>query len=197
MSTESKSLTTFSEADAQRILARAAELEVTLGNRFTTEELRLIASKAGIDEHALEHAINETNAVAEPATSAKLPSPPVMKSSRFALLAATGALLGTLAVFADRILGGSPVSVFLPSGLFALYLALRHPVRDGFTGLVRELGVAFGSFTVAIAAMEGIQNASPAVTWSMLAGALACGVLSLRGARTNGQLADPVPPEAR
>jgi hypothetical protein len=91
---------TFSEPEAQRILARAAELEATSGNRFTAEDLRQIAVNAGIDEHALEHAISE---------SAAVESRPVlrdastgMKPSNIAMLAGAGAVLGALAIGADN-----------------------------------------------------------------------------------------------
>jgi hypothetical protein len=197
MSNDPAPLASFSEPEAQRILARAAELEATIGNRFTTEDLQQIASKAGIDAQALDRAIRETNAVVAQPVRNELPA--LMKPGRIAVLAGTGAILGTLAIAADKIAfpGGSAIPVFLPSGLFAFYLALRHPVREGFSGLVRELGIAFGAFTAAIVAMEGMQDASPAVTWSLLAGTLACGILSLRGARPNMPAPDPMPSDSR
>ena len=174
---------TFSETEAQRILARAAELEASIGDRFTSDDLRQIALKAGIDAHALERAINESDAVEVQPARNELP--PLMQPGRIMVLAAAGALLGALAVYADKVPlpGSSAIPVFLPSGLFAMYLALRHPLRDGFTGLIRELGLAFGAFTAAIMAMEGFKGASAGVTWSLLAGAAACGILALRGAR--------------
>jgi hypothetical protein len=197
MSNHPTPLASFSEPEAQRILARAAELEATIGNRFTTEDLQQIALKAGIDPHALERAISETNEVVAQPVRNELP--PLMKPGRIALLAGTGAVLGALAIAADKIAfpGSSAIPVFAPSGLFAFYLALRHPVREGFAGLVRELGIAFGAFTAAIVAMEGVQDASPAVTWSLLAGALACGVLSLRGVRPTIPAPDTVPSDSR
>jgi hypothetical protein len=45
--------------------------------------------------------------------------------------------------------------------------------------------------------MEGMQDASPAVTWSLLAGAFACGILSLRGARPSESVAVTTPADAR
>ena len=188
---------TFSEPEAQRILARAAELEVSLGGRFTTDDLRQIALKAGIDEHALERAINETDSVAEQPGQTDLP--PLMEPGRIAVLAGTGAVLGALAIAADNIAfpGSSAIPVFAPSGLLAFYLALRHPLREGFTGLIRELGITFGAFTAAILAMEGFEGASAGVTWSLLAGALACGVFSLRGARPTIPVTDTAPSDYR
>ena len=180
----------FSETDAQRILARAAELEASIGNRFTTEDLRQIALKAGIDAHALERAIDEAGAI-ETAQPVRNELPPLMKPGRIATLAATGAVLGALALAADRIAfpGSSAIPVFLPSGLFAFYLALRLPVREGFIGLFRELGVTFGAFTAAVAALGGMDGASIGVTWSLLVGAMASGILSLRGARPKAVVA--------
>jgi hypothetical protein len=174
---------TFSEPEAQRILSRAAELEATLGNRFTTDDLRQIAAKAGIEPHALEHAINETRAVdIQHEAGAELAG---MKPGDIAMLAGAGALLGMLAIGADnmQLLGSSALPVFAPSALFTIYRALRHPLRDGFSGLLRELGIVFGAFTATVAAVEGIEAASIATTWSLMAGALACGMLTLRGAR--------------
>lgn len=55
---------TYSEHEAQRILARAAELEGASGTRFTAEDLRQIAATADIDPHALERAMSETGDVA-------------------------------------------------------------------------------------------------------------------------------------
>ena len=175
---------TFSETDAQRILARAAELEASIGNRFTMEDLRQIASKAGIDAQALERALNEAGTVMAVQPVRNEP-PPLMKAGRIATLAACGAVLGALAFAADRINlpGSSAVPVFLPSALFAFYLTLRHPIREGFTGLFRELGVAFGAFTTVITAMGGFDGATVGVTWSLLVAAAASGILALRGAR--------------
>jgi hypothetical protein len=188
---------TYSETEAQRILARAAELEASVGNRFTTDDLRQIALKAGIDARALERAINEGGTVVTQSDRNELP--PLMKPGSIAMLAGTGAVLGVLAVAADRIAfpGSSAIPVFLPSGLFAMYLALRHPLRDGFTGLIRELGVAFGAFTATIMALEGFKGASTGVTWSLLAGALACGLLALRGARPAAPVTDAMSSDAR
>jgi hypothetical protein len=189
--------TTFSETEAQRILSRAAELEVTLGNRFTTDDLRQIAAKAGIEAHALEHAIDETRVV----DTQREPGDRLIgvKPGDMAMLAGAGALLGMAAIGADNmhLLGSSAIPVFAPSALFAIYRALRHPLRDGFSGLLRELGIVFGSFTTAIAAVEGFGNASVAVTWSLMAGSLACGILSLRGARPDGPVAEIATSDSR
>lgn len=197
MSDDSNLPTTFSEPEAQRILARAAELEGSIGSRFTTEDLRQIAAKAGIDAHALERAIIETNtAMGQPL---RKESPPLMKPGRIAMLAGIGAVLGALAIFADKIqpFGSSAIPVFLPSGICAAYLALRHPLREGFPGLLRELGVTFGAFTAAVAAIQGFDGASAAVAWSTMASALSCGILSLRGARPDIPLANTVRSDAR
>ena len=188
---------TFSEPEAQRILARAAELEVTNGTRFSIEDLRQIAVKAGIEPHALERAINEGRAVDElPAPAAPLTA---MKSKDIAMLAVTGATLGALAIFADNWtpMGNSPIPIFAPSAILTIYRALRHPVREGFPGLLRDLGVFFASFTTLIAASEGLEGASIAMTWSLLASAVACGILSLRGARPGSPVANATPVDSR
>ena len=188
---------TFSEPEAQKILARAAELEGINGTRFTIEDLRQIALKAGIEPHALEHAINESRSVEE------LPAPDGsrtgMKATDIAMLAVTGAALGALALVADKaqFAGSSAVPVFAPSALFTIYRALRHPVREGFSGLLRELGVFFGSFTAAVIVSEGINDASVVVTWALVAGAVACGILSLRGARPGDAVANATPVDNR
>lgn len=197
MSDDPKLPVSFSETEAQRILARAAELEATIGNRFTTEDLRQIALKAGIDAHALERAINETGTVGA-AQPVRNELAPLMTPGRIATLAATGAVLGALAMAADRIgfPGSSAIPVFLPSALFAFYLTLRHPVREGFLGLFRELGVTFGAFTATIMAAGGLEGASIGVTWSLLVGAVASGILALRGARP-APVADALPFDSR
>ena len=187
---------TFSETEAQRILARAAEIEGTNGTLFTIEDLRQIAIKAGIEPQALEHAIKESRSVAElPVRSA---APTAMKSRDIAMLAGAGALLGALALGADNLLpGSSAIPVFAPSALFTIYRALRHPVREGFTGLLRDLGVFFGSFSAVVIASAGLNDSSVVVTWSLLAGAVACGILSLRGARHSSPVATPTPVDSR
>jgi hypothetical protein len=188
---------TFSEPEAQRILARAAELEGINGTLFTIEDLRQIAVKAGIEPHALEHAINESRAVEEPPATDSTPT--AMKSSDIAMLAVTGAALGALALVADKaqFAGSSAIPVFAPSALFTIYRALRHPVREGFSGLLRELGVFFGSFTAAVVVSEGVNDASVVVTWSLMAGAVACGILSLRGARPSAPTANTTQVDTR
>ena len=188
---------TFSETEAQRILARAAEIEGTNGTLFTIEDLRQIALKAGIEPHALDHAINEARAVESLPTPDAL-SPP-MTSRDIAMLAVSGAALGALALVADQmpLPGSSAIPVFAPSALFTIYRALRHPVREGFSGLLRDLGVFFGSFTAVVIASEGLNDASVAVTWSLMAGAAACGILSLRGARPGSPVATPIPVDNR
>ena len=177
-----RSVATHSEHEAQRILARAAELEGVSGTRFTAEDLRKIAATADIDPHALERAMSETEDVARPVVSDALP----MNATRLAMLAGAGAVLGALAIAADSKPFGrlSELVIFGPSALFTMYLALKHSLRGGFSGLLRELGVTLGSFTLAIVASEGVRNASPAITWSLVCVALGSAILSLRsGAR--------------
>jgi hypothetical protein len=190
-----KPATSFSEPEAQRILSRAAEIEVTLGNRFTTDDLRQIAAQAGIPPHALQYAIDETRAPQRDSGDAATG----MKAGNIAMLAGAGALLGLVAIGTDNmhLLGSSAIPVFAPSALFTIYRALRHPLRSGFPGLLRELGIVFGSFTAAIAAVEGLAGASAAMTWSLMAGALACGLLSLRGARPQSAVGGIAAPESR
>jgi hypothetical protein len=196
MSDDPKLPVSFSETEAQRILARAAELEASIGNRFSTEDLRQIALKAGIDAYALERAIHETGTVMA-AQPIRNEPPPLMTPGRIATLAATGAVLGALAIAADNAFpGSSAIPVFLPSALFAFYLTLRHPVREGFLGLFRELGVTFGAFTATIMATGGLEGASIGVTWSLLVGSVASGILALRGARP-APVADAVPFDSR
>jgi hypothetical protein len=197
MRKDQRHATSFSEPEAQRILSRAAELEVTLGNRFTTDDLRQIAAQAGIEPHALQHAIDETRAVESQRDSGDAATG--MKAGDIAMLAGTGALLGLVAIGTDNmhLLGSSAIPVFAPSALFTIYRALRHPLRSGFSGLLRELGIVFASFTAAIGAVEGLAGASAAMTWSLMAGALACGILSLRGARPPGPVSEIATSDSR
>lgn len=183
MTREQKLPAVFSETEAQRILARAAELEGTIGTRFTVEDLRSIAARAGIEAHALEQAISETAAEQDGDRPSPTPNGMVpIDSGRIAMLAGAGVALGALAIMADHtnLPGSSAIPVFAPSALFTLYLALKHPVREGLGGLLRQLGLVFGSFTAAVIAMQGLNDASAAVTWSFLCGAAASGIHWLR-----------------
>ena len=174
----------FSEQEAQRILARAAELEGAIGNRFTADDLRQIAATAGIDSRALEHAMNEQGEVTPSGRSAE---PLAMSAKQVALLAGSGAALGAMAVVADNMSLGnaSAIAGFGPSALYTLWRALRHPLGGGLSGLWRELGVVFGSFTLAIIASQGVQDSAPAITWSLICGFVGTAVLSLRGGSTS------------
>ena len=198
MSSDRKLPVSFSEPEAQRILARAAELEGSIGTRFTAEDLRQIAAKAGIEAHALEQAINET-AIEDSAVHAPVQRDS-MNAGSIATLIASGAVLGALAFAADRINlpGSSAIPVFAPSALFTLYLTLRHPVRDGLGGLLRKLALVFGSFTAAIAAVAGVNDSGPALTWALLCGTAASAILSLRtGSGSGVDSATPTPVDAR
>lgn len=177
---------TFTESEAQRILARAAELEGTIGTRFTAEDLRQIAATAGIDREALEFAIKETDAV--PARPALADTFHPLNARDVAIMAGAGAALGALAIVADNLSfgGASTLAVFGPSALYTFYKALKHPLREGIPGLLRDFAVVFGSFTAAIIAMEGFRSASPAMAWSLMCGAIGSGILALRGARLSG-----------
>lgn len=188
---------TFTESEAQRILARAAELEGTIGTRFSTEDLRQIAATAGIDQGALEHAIRETDVV--PFRPGHTDSSRPLTARDVAIMAGAGAALGALAIVADNLSfgGASSLAVFGPSGLYTIYKALKHSVREGIPGLLRDLAVIFGSFTAAIIAIEGFQGASPAMTWSLLCGAIGSGILALRGARVSSSVADSAAADLR
>jgi hypothetical protein len=74
---------------------------------------------------------------------------------------------------------------------------LEVTLRSGFPGLLRELGIVFGSFTAAIGAVEGFTGASAAMTWSLMAGALACGIRSLRGTRPPDPVNETATSESR
>jgi hypothetical protein len=183
MTTPSKLPLSFSESEAQRVLARAAELEVTTGGRLTIDELRQIAEKAGIDSAALEHAIHESSGSIGQQFTLGSPAP-IMKPRRFGVLASVGVLLGALAAGIDgmNFPFNSEIAVLGPSVLFTAWRALRHPVREGTIGLLRELAVVFGSFTIAVIFGEGLEATAPALGWSVLCGILAAGIMSVRAA---------------
>jgi hypothetical protein len=197
MSTERLTSATFSEPEAQRILARAAELDGAIGTRFTIDELRQIAVKAGIDTQALEHAIHETDsAVIEPRTivapgsSGDALGP--LTPQTMVTLGVAGAALGLMAMGADR-LGVQDAFVLGPSALYAMYRAIRHPLGGGIAGVLRELAVVFGSFTLAVVAVNGVNAASEATGWSLVCGALASGMFALRaGIRSQSTNVAPV-----
>jgi hypothetical protein len=192
MSNQPKRPTSFSEPEALRILNRATELEDTVGKRFTVDDLRQIAVTAGIDADALEHALNESARV--PQQQGGMSS--IIDSNRLVMLAGAGALLGGLAVVADNagFGAGSAAAVFAPSGLYAAWLALRHPLRNGMPALLKELAIAFGAFTAVIVTMGGAEGLAPAVAWSSLCGMVGAGIVSLRGGT---RATTPVPTDAR
>jgi hypothetical protein len=185
--------TTFSEPEAQRILARAAEIEGAIGNRFTAEELRQIAATAGIDSRALEHAMNEP--VQVPATVPTGAANP-MTAKQVAVLAGTGAVLAAMALVADNTVFGraKDLTVLAPSAIYAIWHALRHPTAGRITGLLRELGLVFGSFTSTIILTQGIQDAGPATTWALVCCGLGSAIVSIRGGSTD---LNPASDEAR
>ena len=197
MRTDEEPTTTFSETEAQRILARAAELEASIGQRFSAADLQHIAAKAGIDALALEQAINESGGA--PARPVEQNSPISMDAKRVAGFAGAGAVLGVLAVATDTFLvSGSGVAVFGPSALFTIYTALRHPLRKGLGGLLRDLALVFGSFTLGIVALEGSSGVAPAMAWSLACGILGTALLAMRaGARAISPVADGSPVETR
>ncbi|HEX6315812.1 MAG TPA: hypothetical protein VFZ73_13170 [Gemmatimonadaceae bacterium] len=190
MRTDEKPRASFSESQAQRILARAAEIEGTVGTRFTVDDLRQIASTAGIDAHALESAINESHVAVEPDVGMTAPGP--LTAREIVLMAGTGAALGALAIAADNLAfgGASAIAVFGPSAVYTAWKAVKHSLRKGIPGLLRDLAVVFGSFTAAIMAIDGLEGASAAMTWSLLCGMLGAGILSLRGARVSSSVVE-------
>lgn len=186
----------FSEQDAQRILARAAELEASAGGRLTIEDVRQIAAKAGIDATALEQAMIEATRSVEPA-AVHDNSAPLITRSRVGMLAAVGALLGVTSIAADNLVPNTNLIVLGPSALYAAYLALRHPKGEGMISLMRELAVVFGSFSIAVILGGGLDATSPALGWSMLCGLLAGGIMAVRTSHeretTPVQAVTPVP----
>jgi hypothetical protein len=146
---------------------------------------------AGIDPHALESAINETDAPAQPKSRALVPR--TLTTRDIVSMAGTGAVLGALALVADNLSfgGASTIAVFGPSTLYTVYRAVRHSLRDGIPGLLRDLAIVFGSFTTAVMAIDGFQGASAAMTWSLLCALTGSGILALRGARVTSTVAGP------
>jgi hypothetical protein len=190
MRPDEKPRASFSESEAQSILARAAEIEGAIGTRFTADELRHIAVTAGIDPHALESAISETNAVPHPGTRAIAPR--TLHTRDVLSMAGTGAILGALAIVADNMSfgGASAIAVFGPSAVYTAWKSAKHSLRDGIPGLLRDFAVVFGSFTMAITAIDGFSGASAAVTWSLLCSLMGAGILALRGARVSSSVVE-------
>jgi hypothetical protein len=60
-----------------------------------------------------------------------------------------------------------------------------------------ELVVVFGSFTLAIIALQGFQATSPAMAWSLVCGALGSGILAMRGTRASAPPVHATPVDAR
>jgi hypothetical protein len=170
----------FSETEAHQILARAAELEGAAAARFSAEDLRQIAATADIDPHALERAMSEAGGI-QAQTDSRDAVP--VNAKQLAMLAGAGVVLGATAVMADNMSfgAGSAVAIFAPSALFTIYRAVQHPLRHGIGALLRELGIVFGSFTLAIVATQGFDAVSPAMGWSMVCGVLGSAVLAMRG----------------
>ena len=191
MNEDQRPKTLFSEPEAQRILARAVELEAVLGKQVTEEELRRIAESADIDAHALEHAMNERRVDQRPDF---LAAPASMSTNQVFTLALTGAALGAAAIVADNLTLGkaAEIAILGPTALATIYRAMRYPLRGGLPGLLRELGVLMGSFSVSILAIEGLQASSTALGWSAVCGALGAAILAMR--RGSGNVNPALPP---
>ena len=177
----------FTETDAQRILARAAELEATSGSVVSIDELRAIAADAGIDPSALNRAVREFDlAPAGPSKTVRSRSRSLLGT---AALAAAGVVLGALAVAADNLVFGSfsAAGVLGPSAAFTAYLALRNRRHGGPAAFLGEAAIVFGSFSGTVVAMEGFQALSTCMAWALMCSLAGLGIVT-HGRRADGRV---------
>lgn len=186
----------LSEAEAKRILARAAELDASGAGRFTLAELQQIAQEASIDLSALQQALSEGVEVPR-----QIPLVPerVATFVKAAGLAGIGAGLGVLAVIADSLSLGpeSAAAVFGPSAVFVLYGALWHRWHGGVRGYVEDAILVLGSFTLTATLAGGVSATLPALAWSAAAATVGGIVASVRfHATAASSEAERLPPPA-
>ena len=166
--------TMFSENEVRTILARAAELETAGGGGMVSAaDLRKIAAEVGIDAAALEQAIAEAQkGPARAAVAEKRSDILRVLTMKNLELVIAGSVLGAMAVAADG--GGfgalTAVAIFGPSAGFAAWRALHHRHWGSVQRLLRELGVLFGSFAIAIASSAGTEGFAAAVAWGTICG---------------------------
>lgn len=166
--------TTFSENEVRTILARAAELETAGdGGMVSAADLRTIAAEVGIDAAALEQAIAEAQKAlprAEP-TENRSGLLRVLTIKNLGLVIA-GSILGAMAIAADG--GGfgalTAIAIFGPSAVFAAWRALHHRHWGSVQGLLREMGMLFGSFAITIASLNGTEAFAAAIAWGVICG---------------------------
>lgn len=126
--------TKISASQVSLILQRAAEIDAS-GDTLTVEELRRIASEAGIDPAVTDKAIMEITADAEPSAASAAPEPATVPAKRSSLPApewiftggAVGTALGFLPSFANANVGpGMPLALaWLGFGGTVFYLLAR------------------------------------------------------------------------
>ena len=169
-----KVCTAFSENEVRTILARAAELEAAgNGGMVSAADLRRIAAEVGIDAAALEQAIAEAQKRSPRGEVAESRSGllRVLTMKNLGLTIA-GSVLGAMAIAADG--GGfgalTAIAIFGPSAGFAAWRALRHRHWGSVQGVLREMGVLFGSFAITIASLSGTEGFAAAVAWGVICG---------------------------
>ena len=170
---------TVSAEEARAILARAASLDSVLAGSYSIDELRRAAAEANIHPDAIDAALAELRA--------SKPTP----SRRQKLLKALGfcgfgAAFGVLALATDNAIAGpgAAAAVFGPSALFTLYRAFRTRRHGSVSDFIREIAAFFGSFTIAVTAIEGTQATGIALFWSAICALVGVGIASAESRQT-------------
>jgi hypothetical protein len=73
----------------------------------------------------------------------------------------------------------SAAAVFGPSAAFVLYRALWQRWHGSLRGLIDEVVLVLGSFTLTVTALEGFHATKPALLWSLICGTVGCTVAGL------------------
>lgn len=167
----------FTDSSANRILARAAELDALNGTTLRLPELRAIAVEVGISAEAFDQAVAEARRVPVPRDTIR--SRPRSLLGTVTMIA-VGVALATLSVAADNMSLGSAsaFAVFGPSAAFIVYRALVHRRKGSLYGFLNEAAVLFGSFTAAALAMNGTQALAPCAAWALACAVAGSGVVT-------------------
>jgi hypothetical protein len=166
----------FSESEGQRILSRAAELELTEDTRYTSEELRQIAMEAGIGSRALDAALLESLPRADAAVGSGPRSWPVSE----VIMALLGVGAGALALLLDGGFGSRDAAV-VGAGLTAvitLFSTMRHRPKGNLGGFVRDSIALFGGGLLATMGLDGYLGPAPSLIWGTFCTALGAAIVT-------------------
>jgi hypothetical protein len=178
---------TFSETEMRRILGRAAELELRAGGAITAEDLRKVATDAGIEAAALDQAMRELDQPAPAPERSDLVRVLTLKNLGMVV---AGSVLCSLSFAADGGHLGSftALGIFGPTAAFTAWRAFHHRRRGSLRDLITELGIMFASFTAMAFTLGGLGGVEAALVFTVVLGWAGIAIANKPGAR--GEVAD-------